>query len=127
MGDFNYIANFNEHVGHTVTFSEISPLRSCIANCEVHDMKSTGHFYTWNNKQEGGRRVFNKIDRALCNAHWAAAYPNAEVVFLPEGDYDHSPILVQFYTQVSSAKPFKFFNFWANNDHFLEVVQGVYG
>ena len=97
LGDFNCIANFNERIGKAVRLSEVEPLRSCIANCDIHDMKSTGHFYTWNNKQEGGHHVFSKIDRAMCNAQWDTVYPNAEVVFLPERSYDHSPILVQFY------------------------------
>lgn len=73
-----------------------------------------------------GKRVFSKIDRALCNTQWDITYPNAETAFLPEGCYDHSPILVQFYNQVHSKKPFKFFNFCANNEMFLDVVLEVW-
>ena len=88
-------------------------------------MKSTSHFYTQNNKKEGGKCVFSKIDKALCNAHWDNAFPNIEASFFPEGCYDHSSILVLFYPQVSVTKPFKFFNFWANNEMFLEIVLKV--
>lgn len=94
LGDFNCIANFNERIGQPVKLSDISPLSTCLHQCGIHDMKSTGHFYTWNNKQEGGKRVFSKIDRALCNTHWDNAFLNVEAAFLPEGCYDHSPILV---------------------------------
>lgn len=53
--------------------------------CDLHDMKSNGRFYTWNNKQDGNKRVFSKIERALCNDPWYQEYPNSEVTFLPEG------------------------------------------
>src|SRR5687768_16406016 len=70
LGDFNCIANFNERIRQPMKLYEIFPLRTCIHQCGIHDMKSTGHFYTWNNKQEGGKRVFSRIHKALCNAHW---------------------------------------------------------
>ena len=50
LSDFNCIANFNERIGKAMRLSEVEPLRSYIANCDIHYMKSTGHFYTWNNK-----------------------------------------------------------------------------
>ena len=63
--------------------------------------------------------------RALCNDQSDNVYPNVEVVFLLEGSYDHSPILILFY-QVSNAKPFEIFNLWTNNDNFIKVMQGVW-
>lgn len=74
----------------------------------------------------GGKRVFSKIDQALCNDQWDDIFANAEVSFLPEGCLDHSPIVIQFYKKVILAKPFKFCNFWANNDMFLDVVEEVW-
>lgn len=126
LGDLNCIANFNERIGKPVKFSDIIPLRSCLDKCKIHDMKSSGHFYTWNNKQDGGKRVFSKIDRALCNDQCDDMFDNAEASFLPEGCFDHSPILIQFYKQVRVSKPFKFCNYWATNDLFLEVVENVW-
>lgn len=50
LEDFNCIANFNERIGQTVKLFEIHPLHSCIEKFDLQDMKSTCHFYTWNNK-----------------------------------------------------------------------------
>jgi hypothetical protein len=65
--------------------------------CEVHDLKSIGRFFTWTNKQEGYARVLSKIDRVLGNHSWESTFLIAEVVFLPEGDFDHSPMSVHFF------------------------------
>ena len=46
----------------------------------------------------------------MCNDLWENSYPSAKVSFLPEGDYDHSPII-------------KFFNFWAGKDSFIYIVK----
>lgn len=51
LGDFNCIANLNERIGQAVRLSKILPLKTCMENCNMHDMKSSGRFYTWNNKQ----------------------------------------------------------------------------
>ena len=53
---------------------------------EVHDMKYNDRFFTWNNKQHGDKRVFRKIDRAMCNSVWDEVYSNVEVIFLQGGN-----------------------------------------
>ncbi|XP_057530832.1 uncharacterized protein LOC130809184 [Amaranthus tricolor] len=70
MGDFNYIANLNERIGQKSRLHEIEPLRRCMVNCDIHDMKSTGRFFTWSNKQRGNARVLSKINRELENSAW---------------------------------------------------------
>ncbi|CAO2836219.1 unnamed protein product [Amaranthus hypochondriacus] len=123
MGDFNCIANFNERIGHRVMNSEIQPLRGCMMNCGLHDIKFNGRFYSWTNKQAGSQRVLSKIDRALGNNLWDDKFPNAQSIFLPEGQFDHSPILVQFFNTPTGMKPFKFCNFWSQKPDFLVVVR----
>ena len=71
-------------------------------NFNVHHMKSSGHFYTWNSKQHGDRRVFSKIDCAICNDEWHSTFPATKVTFLHEGSFDQSPILVQLFPQVNT-------------------------
>ena len=46
MGDFNYIANLNERVGQKPHLHKIEPLRRCMENYEIHDLKSTERFFT---------------------------------------------------------------------------------
>lgn len=59
--------NGEERIGTVLRDYEIVPFRRCVSKCGLDDIKSTGCFYAWNNKQGGEHRVYCKIDRALCN------------------------------------------------------------
>ena len=111
IGDLNCVANINERIGQPVRISEVLPLRRCMDHCDLHDMKSTGRLYTWNNKQFGGKRVFSKIDRSLCNSSWEDQFPIAEASFLPEEEFDHSPILIHFFPFITIIKHLSFITF----------------
>ena len=126
MGDFNCIANLDERIGQRPRSHEVEPLRRCMETCDLHDMKSTGRFFTWSNKQEGVSRVLSKIDRVMSNQLWDDTFPTPEAVFLPEGDFDHTPMLVQFFKQHQRNKPFKFFNHWGKRENFLSLIQGIW-
>ncbi|XP_010678552.1 uncharacterized protein LOC104894085 [Beta vulgaris subsp. vulgaris] len=60
--------------------------------CGMLSVKSSGQYYTWNNKQEGRDRVFCKLDRVLRNDKWKSEWVNTEVTILPEGEFDHYPL-----------------------------------
>ncbi|XP_060972354.1 uncharacterized protein LOC133038276 [Cannabis sativa] len=82
-------------------------------NCKMADLKYSGSFFTWNNKQKPEERIFSTIDRAMVNTHWINVFPSSEVVFLPELSFDHSPILVTIYEDRSyGKKPFRYYNMW---------------
>ena len=53
--------------------------------CEIRDLKSTGRFFTWTNKQENTARVLSKFDRVMGNDSWESIFPMAEDVFFLEG------------------------------------------
>lgn len=63
--------------------------------CGLEELKATGRFFTWTNKQGGNRRVLSKIDRVLGNEIWADLFPNSEVIFLPEEKFDHTPMVLR--------------------------------
>ena len=126
LGDFNSLANLNERKGHVVRTQKVFPLRSCMQSCNVYDMKFSGRFYTWTNKERDERRVLSKIDRVLCNEEWETSYPGVEAVFLPKGIFDHSPMIVQFFKQHQGGSQFKFCNYWASKENFLDVVKSVW-
>lgn len=67
MGDFNNVLNMDERVGAPVRATEIMDFRRYVEQCSMEDMKATGCFYTWNNKQEAEGRVYSKLDRVMCN------------------------------------------------------------
>lgn len=107
MGDFNALSNMDDIIGATVRHGEIAPMLECLNHCKLYDVKTSRRHFTWNNKQEGNRRVFSRIDRALANAEWIDKYDMAEVVCLPEGTFDHTPLLLYIYPDIGLKRPFK--------------------
>ncbi|KAL2938255.1 LINE-1 retrotransposable element ORF2 protein [Bienertia sinuspersici] len=126
-GDFNAIMNKEDRQGAVVRWTEIQPMIECVNVCGLEDMKSSGRFFTWSNKQEGAKRVLTKIDRALCNGGWCNMVPTAETLFLPENDFDHTPMVIRSFSPQPGRKPFRFFNYWCTNQNFLDTVMQVWG
>lgn len=99
-----------------------------MTNCALEDMKYTGCYYTWNNKQSEGSRVFCKLDRVLCNVRWCEMFPTSETWFLPEGLFNHSPMLLQVHqVRRKGASPFRFYKMWCEAPDFLNRVREPWG
>ncbi|XP_070005445.1 uncharacterized protein [Nicotiana sylvestris] len=80
MGDFKSIVLSQEdRVGSKVTYVEIKEFKECVEYCRLQEMKSSGCFYTWSNKQEGQDRELNRIDRVFINNEWGNKLPAAEM------------------------------------------------
>ncbi|XP_057529797.1 uncharacterized protein LOC130808335 [Amaranthus tricolor] len=122
-GDFNAIMHYDDRIGSIVREKEIRPMAYCMQQCRLHDVKSMGRFYTWNNKQDGGNRVLSKIDRFLSNQLWDSTFLEAIVHFTPEGDFDHSPMVITTVPVHQGLKPFKFYNHWVAHELFIDTVQ----
>ncbi|XP_062119324.1 uncharacterized protein LOC133833082 [Humulus lupulus] len=105
-----------------VNRSEMIPFQSCVEQCGLVDVKFSGNFFTWNNKQEGRARVYAKLDKVMANEQWLEKFPNVEANLFPEGDFDHSPCLVTFSSELETQKPFRYFNFWSSYTDFFEKV-----
>ncbi|XP_062116903.1 uncharacterized protein LOC133830841 [Humulus lupulus] len=113
VGDFNEILNYDERAGSKNHKKPSESFKECVMYCQMEDLKFSGSFFTWNNKQKPEERIFSKIDHALVNLKWTDSFSNSEVVFLPEGEFDHCPILISFYQDVSTGKkPFRYFSMW---------------
>ncbi|XP_057246809.1 uncharacterized protein LOC130589545 [Beta vulgaris subsp. vulgaris] len=126
MGDFNSIMRTDERVGQPVRTREIMDMLQCMEECNLNELKTSGQFYTWNNKQEGIDRVFCKLDRALGNESWFEQWPNTEIITMPEGEYDHCPLLVKSFQNELKKKPFRFFNMWCQAPEFQDIVKKVW-
>ena len=68
----------------------------------------------------------SKIDRTIGNHHWENKFPNVEVTYYPEEDFDHTPMPVYFLNPVNTKKPFKFYNHWGKEVDFLETFNTVW-
>ncbi|XP_074315320.1 uncharacterized protein LOC141651511 [Silene latifolia] len=84
-------------------------------------------YFTWNNKQDEDKRVFNRIDRVLANDQWLSNGPSGIASFLPEGLYDHSPCIIRLWDDNDRLKfCFKYFNMWGQDERFKAIVQSIW-
>uniref|UniRef100_A0A803QNJ8 Reverse transcriptase domain-containing protein n=1 Tax=Cannabis sativa TaxID=3483 RepID=A0A803QNJ8_CANSA len=104
MGDFNDILAKEERVGQRVRTYPDSEFLSCVNFCKLEDVKASGNFFTWSNKQPGADRIYSKIDRVMANQAWINKYECAEAVFLNEGLFDHSPSILSLHPHVVGGK-----------------------
>ncbi|XP_048503039.1 uncharacterized protein LOC125498799 [Beta vulgaris subsp. vulgaris] len=124
MGDFNCILNRDERVGAAVRDGEMIDFRRCVNKCELEDLKASSNYYTWKNKQFGERSVYCKLDRALCNEKWSEKFQDSEAWFMPEGMFDHSPILVSVFVDRKYGNgPFKYYKMWSQAPNFQQKVR----
>ncbi|XP_021863898.1 uncharacterized protein [Spinacia oleracea] len=124
MGDFNCVLNTDERVGSAVRLNEIQDFQNCVNCCGTEDAKLNGNFFTWNNKQQGSRRVFSKLDRVMINHDWCTQFPNTEVCFKNEGYFDHCPGIISVYPHLDvGKKPFKFFPMWQAAPQYNEIIK----
>ncbi|XP_021853432.1 uncharacterized protein [Spinacia oleracea] len=123
MGDFNSIMEMEDRIGALVRLADIKPMRNCMATCNLTQVKTIGRQFTWNNKQEGENRVFSRIDRVLSNTAWDDKFPTAEAMYLPEGTFDHCPMILSTLSTCQSKKPFRFYNMWTSSPDFLPIIE----
>ncbi|XP_030479170.1 uncharacterized protein LOC115696410 [Cannabis sativa] len=127
MGDFNEILAKEERLGHRVSSSPDLDSLQCVNSCQLEDIKSSENFYTWSNKQHGDDRIFSKIDIMLANQGWLNTYENAEVLFLNEGLFDHSlVVLTQHPLLVTKLKSLKVVLKYINMEGFSNLQMAVY-
>ncbi|XP_010667105.1 uncharacterized protein LOC104884190 [Beta vulgaris subsp. vulgaris] len=123
-GDLNCVLNPEERIGSLVRENEIRDIRVCMNACELTDIKSVGNMFTWNNKQEGSRRVYSKLGRVMANSRWQDIYSSAEVCFQNEGEFDHSPALITVYPRDNTrVKPFRYFTMLKSSPQFMDIVK----
>ncbi|XP_019239635.1 PREDICTED: uncharacterized protein LOC109219618 [Nicotiana attenuata] len=125
MGDFNSILSQEDRVGSKVTYAEIKEFKECVEQCGLHELKSSGCFYTWSNKQEGQDRVLSRIDRVITNNDWVNKLPASEVHYMPAGVYDHSPTMIKWEgTGAPKTRIFRYYNMWSIDNSFMTRVEG---
>ncbi|XP_074277279.1 uncharacterized protein LOC141600921 [Silene latifolia] len=123
--DFNSITSVDEIIGGAaVTWAEIAPMRNMMSGCNLHELKVTGSYYTWNNKHENDTKVYSRLDRVIVNDEWIISNPDSVAQFLPEGLYNHCPYVITLTENHMRKKPaFKYFNMWSMAANFSDVVK----
>ncbi|XP_070042873.1 uncharacterized protein [Nicotiana tomentosiformis] len=73
--------------------ADIRDFKKCVEDCSLLDLKSTGAFFTWTNKQSGGDIVLSRIDRVMVNAGRGLNLPASVVHYRNEGLVRQGPII----------------------------------
>ncbi|GAV62978.1 hypothetical protein CFOL_v3_06500 [Cephalotus follicularis] len=123
MGDFNVTRLGTEHTSSHIITKAMHDFNKVIQTAELEDLRSSGLFYTWRNMRSGAGAISKKLNRAMGKWHWFNSMGDTYAHFHPPGISDHSPITIQMRRiQQYRGRPFKFLNFWAKNEEFLQVV-----
>ncbi|XP_062114287.1 uncharacterized protein LOC133825346 [Humulus lupulus] len=124
LGDFNAAFNPNDRMGgRPITLKEMEDTRQWLDLGLVEEMKIMGPYFTWSNNQEGGDRIFSKLDRVFANETWLDEHPLASAGVQWEVGSDHSMILIKQLPVIRvGVQPFRFYNMWIVHPQFREVV-----
>ncbi|GAU26402.1 hypothetical protein TSUD_278470 [Trifolium subterraneum] len=96
-GDFNDIACAEEKKGGAnASTRKCIKFRERMNACQLLDMGAMGPKFTWRGPiYHGGQRIFERLDRALCNENWRLVFPDGYVKVLTRVEFsDHHPILI---------------------------------
>lgn len=126
-GDFNDIASPDEKKGGVVASQrKCSLFLDRINAYNLLDLGAVGAKFTWRGPLFNGHsRIFERLDRALCNNEWRFRFPNAVVRVLPRVTFsDHHPLLI--FPHGMAAGPalpkFRFENAWVLHPSYHEII-----
>ncbi|XP_062080364.1 uncharacterized protein LOC133785126 [Humulus lupulus] len=81
LGDFNVVFDPNDRMGgRPISVKELEDARQWLDLGLVEELKIMGSYYTWSNNQEGGNRIYSKLDRVFSNEDWLDSFPNVTAV-----------------------------------------------
>ncbi|XP_072952512.1 uncharacterized protein [Typha angustifolia] len=88
------------------------------------DLGYEGIPYTWCNNQQGARRIWIRLNRALANTAWVSEHPECKVQHLDRGASDHAPLLLTVPAGTTRSKrPFRFELLWMEYEECQNVIQ----
>ncbi|XP_047331354.1 uncharacterized protein LOC124934906 [Impatiens glandulifera] len=92
----------------------------------VVEPTNSGNFFTWSSTRGYERIRKSRIDRCLVNENLINQFPRSQLHVLNPGISDHYPIKLFWEKEERFKKPFKFFNFWMENNKFKDILQSVW-
>jgi hypothetical protein len=94
-----------------------------VESLELIDMPLIGRSFTWFHPNG---LTMSRIDRVLLSQDWNVSWGNPNVWVLPRDVSDHCPIVVRYSDSDWGPKPFRFNNFWLQNQSFKRLVANTW-
>ncbi|XP_058762592.1 uncharacterized protein LOC131635973 [Vicia villosa] len=128
-GGFNDIASANEKKGGgQVSAQKCQIFRDNMEACKLVDLGAHGPKFTWRGPiYHGGQRVYERLDRAICNEEWRLLFEEAQTRVLTRVEFsDHHPIMTSFRScnHDRAAKPFRFEISWMIENKYIDRLKG---
>ncbi|XP_021823964.1 uncharacterized protein LOC110765197 [Prunus avium] len=123
-GDFNEMLFMEDKLGGANP-CRLKGFNKWFTENDMIDLGYSGPKFTWTNN-----RVFERLDRAVCNLNWMQMFPDANVLHIPRTKSDHCPIKICLQSrQISSpiARPFRFEAMWMQHGNFKDFVTQKWG
>ncbi|KAL2896372.1 hypothetical protein RDABS01_038156 [Bienertia sinuspersici] len=110
--------------------SLLDEFRLALEDCELMDLGYVGLQQTWWNGQDGGGRVYERLDRMVGNERWMEEFPLLCVYHPNKGNSDHFPFkLIECKRQSKKRQRgsiFRFEDFWLTSSMCQEVVSSAW-
>src|SRR3954465_8166037 len=126
MGDFNAVKFLHEKFGgRPLTHEQVSEFYDFSSKAGLIDVPTSSNTqWTWHNNNMGDKRIYSRLDRAMCNPIWLNTAPTSICKVLSHMSSDHCPILVHIFTNIpGKARPFKYFSSCSQLPGYAEVVE----
>ncbi|KAJ8420486.1 hypothetical protein Cgig2_025400 [Carnegiea gigantea] len=118
LGDFNAVLHKEDRYGgNPVTDHDIQELIVLQTNCEIHELHSTGVYFSWTNKT-----TWSRINRVFINTYWYTTFDFTHSTYLSNGLSDHNPILLRFPTSPKPKAQFQYCDMWSTYNDFHRVI-----
>ncbi|PNY12420.1 ribonuclease H [Trifolium pratense] len=127
-GDFNDIVCAEEKKGGAAASGRKCKIfKTRIDACSLIDIGAMGPKFTWRGpKYHGGQRIYERLDRALCNGQWRLLFPDGYVKVLTRLEFsDHHPILIspKEVPHPSAPRQFKFESAWLLEEEYDSMLR----
>ncbi|XP_057443884.1 uncharacterized protein LOC130736046 [Lotus japonicus] len=128
VGDWNEILHPGEVRGGEFIASRANRFAMTLNGCGLVDLGMSGGKYTWFRKRNNSIILLKRLDRALGDAAWRIAFPDAFVEGLHRIHSDHCPLLINFSAARESGneRPFRFLAAWVDHPEYRSVVQAAW-
>jgi hypothetical protein len=123
------MSNNEKEGGNPIDYNITNSFRNTIDMCNLNDLGSSGHKYTWHNRQQGDQYIQARLDRFLASTNWIAAFPHYNNSHLLRYQSDHCPIMLEFSNNFlcrQNKGPYhcrKFEQIWLSEKEHYQIVK----
>ncbi|XP_024021734.1 uncharacterized protein LOC112091706 [Morus notabilis] len=134
-GDFNEILFLSKKEGgNNRYYPSMNQFRDTVESCDLVDLGFVGPKFTWDNGQEGGAHIRERLDRALGCDEWINLFPYYGVRNMDFYDSDHRALWLELVRDRNRAgrgpkkrKWFRFEPFWMTDEDFKDTLRTSWG